>query len=897
MTGIEKLEGAVRGAFGGHVSDEADIHSTVDQLRPFLAPGASDDEIQQLKDALSASLLVTIDRGVLVASPMVEPWLEAARNSISWKRWKAYEGFLLHEKKWPSSVVAETDTATDRVLDLMGDPSQHGAWRRRGLVLGDVQSGKTSTYLALLNKAADAGFRIIILLTGQTETLRRQTQARVDEGFIGVDTKAAALKNLKHKKAVGVGLRDKSVVTPVALTTRISDFRMQHNQAVRISVGAQEEKPHIFVLKKNKRVLDAVNAWLASQHAEDSPLDLPLLILDDESDYASVNTSSAEDSPTAINDAVRKMLSHSSRTAYVAFTATPFANIFIDSNEDDDLFPADFVLSLEAPSNYFGPDRTFNTDATGDVSPLVSINDAESAFPPRHKRHLIVTQLPRSLHDAIRAFVLVNALRDRLDTPPERSMLINVTRFRDVQAQVYRLVEESLERIRNAAQFHAHDASSRQDSAELAELQRVYESIFPLEAASIPWSELVTELDAASETIEVQLFNSDVDRSLGETEEEWVPPQRMIAVGGDVLSRGLTLEGLTISYFYRTVRAADTLLQMARWFGYRPAYDHLCRVWIPDTVADDFRYVHDAISELRLELARMHANGAVPRDFGLMVKKHPESLLVTARNKSRNTQEVKRTVSLIGRNIETRRLSGDSKVTDENLRALRALVGETPPEHWRKFSASRHAVASFLDRYRAGVGEPLWFGRALATYVRTSKWELLDTWDVWIRSGEQYKNNPLPTPLLGEPWYWVQRQALTDELGDVRVSGQKLRLAGSTDVAQVLSREARREVLESVNLSRAEQGLEPVTAVAEEEYYTKLKRPVLMLYPLTLSREEKGWDRHFLGAKIALPDQRGPRTRVAGSEGDATYIINRVAQEAWFGEDPDLIDQGDDLDE
>src|SRR5260370_26571409 len=155
------------------------------------------------------------------------------------------------------------------------------------------------------------------------------------------------------------------------------------------------------------------------------------------------------------------------------------------------------------------------------------------------------------------------------------------------------------------------------------------------------------------------MCSSDTDTRLAEQDEQWDRPARMIAVGGDVLSRGLTLEGLCVSYFYRRVTASDTLMQMGRWFGYRDGYQDLCRVWINAESADNYRFAVDSIEELRTDLRLMLRQKLTPEDFGLAVRKHPGALLITARNKMKSAQQVQRVIGLAGRRLETTTLLPD----------------------------------------------------------------------------------------------------------------------------------------------------------------------------------------------------------------------------------------------
>ena len=206
----------------------------------------------------------------------------------------------------------------------------------------------------------------------------------------------------------------------------------------------------------------------------------------------------------------------------------------------------------------------------------------------------------------------------------------------------------------------------------------------------------------------------------------------MIAVGGDVLSRGLTLEGLTVSYFHRKVTASDTLMQMARWFGYRDGYQDLCRLWINADAADDYRFSADAVEDLRTDLRLMLRQGRTPEDFGLAVRKHPGALLITARNKMKSAEVARKVIGLAGRRIETTSLAvGASRSTRRGregqqgrtegarqMSASRHATYEPTPQGWHRWvGVDKSHIAAFLDAYvappstRSSLGRPSARGR------------------------------------------------------------------------------------------------------------------------------------------------------------------------------------------
>lgn len=584
---------------------EAELDKAMAQLRPSF-PTLSEADMEQAKRTLIERLRIDMDLGVAVTTTSFEPWLERRYSQVKWDHWIAYKRWLLLRQNWPLPVIDSMDTITDRLIEFAGDPTQSGAWARRGLVIGDVQSGKTATYLALFNKAVDAGYRLIIVLAGGTEVLRQQTQQRVDEGLIGRDSrvkKPAKAGSHTPSHLVGVGLIEPTIANATGLTTVAQDFRKGSYEALNIQISAESHSAYVFVLKKERTVLRTLSRWLDDQPKVHGRIPLPVLLLDDESDYASVNTKD-ETNPTTINQSIRDLLKRFSRSSYLAFTATPFANIFIDSDQEDDLFPRDYVYSLRAPSNYIGSHITFGTADDATEGSTVPLRDAEDWLPVRHRSSTMVERLCDSLLEAIDTFFVANAIRDLREDVGPRSMLINVSRFRAVQKQIFDLVGAETSLLRNALDMHATRYSEGRPNESIDRLKKAFALHYQNAGAS--WPEVLGALRNATARIEVQLHNSDRDKALAEQDRIWDLPPRVIAVGGNVLSRGLTLNGLTISYFHRNVGAFDTLMQMARWFGYRDGYADLCRIWISDDVVSQYRYVQDSIDELRLDLEVMH---------------------------------------------------------------------------------------------------------------------------------------------------------------------------------------------------------------------------------------------------------------------------------------------------
>ena len=520
-------------------------------------------------------------------------WLSERRASIRWRFWERYLRYLQKEVRFPPLVLQRLDSTTQRILGKLEDPTRTGPWDRRGMVVGQIQSGKTSNYTGLICRAVDVGYRLIIVLAGMHNSLRSQTQLRLDEGFLGFDTQRRQMANTSDgftAAALGVGrLIGEKHMTAASLTTseEQGDFGIREARGVGIVPG---DYPVLLVVKKNITILKNFREWLLNVSGRGDPprvRDFPVLVIDDEADNASINTKSSEDDPTKVNEAIRRLLSCFDRRVYVGYTATPYANIYIDPTAEHeelgpDLFPASFIEYLRPPTNYFGPSRLFGSEISDAALPLFRrIQDEEAWIPNSHKNGHVPGPLPDSVRTAIYAFVLVRAARiARGEHHAHNSMLIHVTRFTSVQARVRSQVEDELELLKSRIKFGDGGALSVR-----TELMRVWhedfvpttEAMAEADSPCVTWEEIDRLLTEAVDPIVVKTINGTAADILDYFEHR-TSGLNTIVIGGDKLSRGLTLEGLTVSYYLRASRAFDTLLQMGRWFGYRPGYEDLCRL-------------------------------------------------------------------------------------------------------------------------------------------------------------------------------------------------------------------------------------------------------------------------------------------------------------------------------
>lgn len=606
-------------------------------------------------------------QGVSLVDPQAvhdEEWV-FKRKEIQWIYSDAYEKYLKTQGWNPTLVTSLSDVGT-RILGHLQDPTSEGSWYRRGLVIGHVQSGKTANYISLIAKAADAGYKFIVVIAGIHNNLRKQTQERIDAGFIGRSS------DPNNRVRIGVGSLSQDFPHPTTLTTIYDDFNLQIARQIGYELQGTG-RPTVLVIKKNVSILKALCKWLKETNTQGSGQipDVPMLLIDDEADSASINTNKPDLDPTATNRMIREILGLFTKSCYVGYTATPFANIFInpENYEDDvyeDLFPRDFIYCLDAPTNYFGPEKLFLDEATSE--PLTEvINDCEDYIPWSHKKDHSVAELPPSLYYALRQFVLVRAIRNlRGHSHKHCSMMINVSRFVDVQKAVRVLVSQYEKKLREAV--HACYAMPEEISGKnqyMSALKSAFESEFS--GCGYTWPEVKKALGGVFGNLRLYVVNSKTDEALDYKKyERDGHGLTAIAIGGLSLSRGLTIEGLCVSYMYRNTRMYDTLMQMGRWFGYRPDYEDLCRVHLSPDSINWYAHIAEASEELRQQIKRMRRDGLSPRQFGLYVKSHPDSLLITAPNKMRHAKPITVKGNFSGKITESHALHTEPDINSKN---------------------------------------------------------------------------------------------------------------------------------------------------------------------------------------------------------------------------------------
>ena len=617
-------------------------------------------------DAAVGELLAAAARNKILDNPRGAFRRDEARQSNWYSgpvsggvHWEAYlDETGLRDKL---EQLGPLDAASTKIVAHLADPSIRGN-KKKGLVVGHVQSGKTANYAAVMAKAADAGYRIGIVLSGIHNNLRKQTQVRLDND-----------------------LRIPDLWDP--LTDAEADFGQVPNGTARVA-----SKLHMLaVVKKNSARLVRLREWLHHIPIE-ARRACPILLIDDEADQATPNTKAAHDEMSRINELIREIWSEIPTGTYCGYTATPFANVFMDPNDETGLYPEDFIVDLPRPEAYYGAEQIFgmpllasedDPDDGLDMARLIPDDEADLLNAPSNKsdREKWQPEPSGSLAAAIRWFLLATAARRARDgVEKHSSMLVHTTPYVGPHFETKAVIDRLLEGLIDEITYHGFGRFKDEWDAEYPRV----EPIEPFEPVS--WSDVTLGLEDVIRSTRVVVDNGiSTDRlnygRKGPDGHELI--ETVIAVGGSTLSRGLTLEGLVVSYFTRAARAYDTLLQMGRWFGYRAGYEEFPRVWMTSSIREDFRFLAQVEWEVREEMRSMEDRGVSPIQYGLHVRAHPGNLAITAKNKMHFAQAMQ--ISFSGQRHQTIQLEEkDVTVQRANLSAARALlracvdVGETP---------------------------------------------------------------------------------------------------------------------------------------------------------------------------------------------------------------------------
>jgi hypothetical protein len=559
---------------------------------------------------------------------------------------------ILSEDGWDRDALNDLDDASTKVVAQLPNPHGQEDYHCRGLVLGYVQSGKTTNFTAVIAKAADAGYRFFIVLSGIHDALRQQTQDRLNDQ-----------------------LWERNPDLWNRLTNE-GDFRATAN--VDALLATQNQRV-LAIVKKNGPRLRALSKWLFGARSN-VLANCPVLIIDDEADQATVNTSKPDRQPTRINGLIRSIVNQLPKSAYVGYTATPFANVLIDPKNYDDLYPRDFIVDLPRPKVYIGPEAIFGRESLDfdpenigddghDFVRSVAVDEIDQLRPRGSaKRHDFDPEITPSLDAALRYFLLSTAARRaRGKGNRHATALIHTSQHIDVHERMAHAISAHLRRLSSAI--------ARRDEVLIESLRNTWAA----ECASVPardfgldpvaWEDVLALLAAVAEDAVVITDNS---RSMERLNFDDDDPRVIVAVGGNTLSRGLTLEGLAVSFFVRTASAYDTLLQMGRWFGYRNGYADLTRIWMTDEMREWFHHLATVEQEIRYDIERYERDHVSPEVLGVSIRTHPK-LAITAASKMQAGRQAD--VSYSGRRIQTILFNHrDGRWLGSNIEAAHRLV-------------------------------------------------------------------------------------------------------------------------------------------------------------------------------------------------------------------------------
>jgi hypothetical protein len=664
-------------------------------------------------------------------------------------------------------------------------------------------------------------YKVIIIIAGTISSLRRQTQERIDSGYIGRNSSAFIREN--ENRIIGVG-KYKTNTDIYSLTSSYyqsgdeGDFNQKIATRLNIPIG---KNPVVFVIKKNKSILENLIDWFSkdvnAKLIDGTPklFDVPALIIDDEADSASVNASRDINDIKTINRLIRTLLNIFNQNTFVGYTATPYANLFIsqDHNEElttivkgkqykigEDLFPSDFIINIKAPTNYIGAAKVFgyeNNNPASNKEPLDIFRNIDDAHPifkvdvlplrqnARWDNHDIVAYsqdrlpeyLPQSLETAIKSFILTCAIRRvRGHESKHNSMLVHVALLVRWIDRVAYLVNEKTKEYQNAIQS--------EDETLLKELKKIYETDFLPTTRNVlenldytdirieehNWEDVKKEIKPAALKIDVRSVHGtrsttnleyhniqEIDYSRYEKEGKSL---YVIAVGGSRLSRGITLEGLSVSYYIRTTRMYDSLMQMGRWFGYRPGYVDLCRLYTTNQIFEWFNHITMATEEMRNDFDEMTATHQRPKDFRLKVRNHHGLLTITSLNKLYFSEDIE--ISFSGENPQTYCLLKTKTAIENNFNALKFLIATIGlPIKENRTEASKgnvkylfyprsnvDSICTFMDTFK--IDQPSINNATLSEYIRTqARNNRITEWSICIVSNtdekvfiNRYENNP-----------------------------------------------------------------------------------------------------------------------------------------------------------
>ncbi|MFA4850686.1 MAG: Z1 domain-containing protein [Methanoregula sp.] len=811
----------------------------------------------RILEQLEKENIITLEPAhVIDTGEISDDWLKAADRS-GWYYWTSLRQFWLDQNNWSQKVVQSVDDATDRILEQLPHPSAR-EFKKQGLVLGYVQSGKTANYTALIAKATDAGYRLIIVLSGIDNGLRLQTQVRLKRELVGYS---------------GPG-HDSIPLPPTGkqwIEFTREELKGDFKPGYANSAVLQGSQPVLLVIKKNGTVLRRLNAWLDKAPFE-SLQSIPVLVIDDEADQASIDTSGSyqteddtEDGeiedPSAINKRIRQILQKFKKSAYVAYTATPFANILIPHDAYhpellNDLYPKDFIIDLPKPHGYFGAEELFGISE----GPATERQTGLDILRPVSEDDLDIIdhgEIPVSLQNALRDYILAGAARaSRGQAGKPATMLIHTSHRINEQRAIAEKFRQTFNDLRDEWRYQRTKGlrDILKDRWE-TDFRKIVHSRYP--DSDVPFEAIETFVGPFLESVQVKTINSETGHVLDYRAE---PGLKAIAVGGNKLSRGLTIEGLLVSYFVRSSNMYDTLLQMGRWFGFREGYEDLTRIYTTPDLMQDFSDLAFVERQIREDIQVYEDERLTPLQVGVRIRAHP-TMIVTSRLKSRFAKTEIISQSYSDKSTETVKFPLRDpellkKQEEANLKALKSFLSGlgTPNTDddkgpiWSGISAAK--ILSFIKNYHI-LGDPVEFSPTLiAAYIEKQLGhQELKEWTVAVR-GRGTPDEKLGTAewdIKGCKIGQISRTRIkrTDRLGVI---------SDSHDEAAGFSKEQKKKMDEAIR-----SGTKSRKAAREQRSKAE---GLLLLYPIS---RYSGYD--------LLDDGEGNRIRLFENPGSSCDLI------------------------
>lgn len=600
--------------------------------------------------------------------------------------WVMYRDRL--SKQWSSRSINNLEQSAYEVLRYLTTTSEGGP--HKGLVVGNVQSGKTANMTALIAMAADNGFNVFIVLSGMIENLRKQNAKRIYNDLV----------------ADGSGDNHWKYYENLSVRTGF--------QAGSIQLGSGSWEKHlIFSLKNSKRIRSLLN-WL--RHDRNKQKKMKVLLIDDEADQASINTKDVNGNErTVINSLITNIVNDNGYGAmnYVSYTATPFANVLNESGEDT-LYPKNFITLLKPGENYIGPKQIFGLGdpkfERGMENIVNEISEEESGYIRQCQKDEVCFNAPKSMRKAVDWFLIaLSAMRSQGYKKPV-SMMIHT----DFKVQSHALVEQVVqnylaslrESYKENSETFLNKMHEEYDERRSELSKETFNSVmkdYYGEVQEYPkWKCVKKELDKLfrlprrdfAHHIEMSdegEFNYTdgihlcVDNSAAKdgdsNQVRLVYPSKerdkataFIVIGGNTLSRGLTIEGLVSTYFLRRTSQADTLMQMGRWFGYRQNYELMPRIWMDKDALDNYEFLTEMNEDMRRKLMEYAEQGFTPREVPLRIKQIPSyiNVKITADNKMQSAQATD--FNFEGMNYQSTLFANNERVMKENLKHTKKLL-------------------------------------------------------------------------------------------------------------------------------------------------------------------------------------------------------------------------------